>query len=552
MLDTIAVGLALASGVPLAGVLLALRTRGRSGAPVGQGRWIAPVVIALGLGQLVVALLRLGGPWPASGVNAGLGVALAGALVALGATLSRARTTSRTTSRSTSGHWSTPVLTPLPLHRTGKPAAADESREPPAQVQTVLPVTESRLTGLLFEGNADAIGSPLSTDPAEFDARLMHANRMQSIGRLAGGIAHDFNNLLTSILTSAEIAQEALPAEHNVTPDLLEIRRAGTRASELTRQLLAFARRDVSRPRVVDANALVGNLATMLRRLLGETITLRISLASELPLLYADPAQLEQVVVDLAVNARDAMPEGGELQLRTSRGLPVGRDGSQHRGTGVVLEVQDSGIGMSSEVRARLFEPFFTTKHPGRGTGLGLATCQAIVVAHNGEIDVASSPDSGSTFRVWLPATEEDDAPRQSGATTSTRATAGAAQQSILVVEDDADVRASTARALRRAGYEVLEAPDGNEALALLSARAIPVDLVVSDIVMPRMGGAAFIRALGERWPGVRVLFVSGYPGDSTDVRAVEALAIPVLEKPYTPSILLFEVRLRLDAARTS
>ncbi len=432
------------------------------------------------------------------------------------------------------------------------PVAAPELRAAEPREATTVPMSEARLSGLLFEGSADAIGSPLPTDPAEFDARLMHANRMQSIGRLAGGIAHDFNNLLTSILTSAEMAQEALPAEHNVTPDLQEIRRAGTRASELTRQLLAFARRDVSRPRVVDANSLVGNLATMLRRLLGETITLRISLASELPLLYADPAQLEQVLVNLAVNARDAMPEGGELQLRTSRGFPVGRGEGSDAGVGVVLEVQDNGLGMTSDVRSRLFEPFFTTKHPGRGTGLGLATCHAIVVAHGGEIDVESAPHSGSTFRVWLPATEEDDDARGASGIASTRAVAGGAQHSILVVEDDADVRALTVRALRRAGYEVLEAADGDDALALLSARVTPVDLVVSDIVMPRMGGAAFVRALGERWPSVRVLFVSGYPGDSPDVRAVEALAIPVLEKPYTPSILLFEVRLRLDAARTS
>jgi signal transduction histidine kinase/CheY-like chemotaxis protein len=548
MLDTIALGLALASGVPLVGVLLALRTEGRSLAPAGQQRWIAPTMLALGLGELFVALLRLAGALPVSATSVGLGVALAAALLVLGATLARPQARSRPTR----GQWTTPMLTRHHTHDASEPRAVAESRRETGNASSVLSVTESRLTGLLFEGSADAIGSPLPTDLAEFDARLMHANRMQSIGRLAGGIAHDFNNLLTSILTSAEIAQEALPAEHNVTPDLLEIRRAGTRASELTRQLLAFARRDVSRPRVVDANALVGNLATMLRRLLGETITLRISLASELPLLYADPAQLEQVVVNLAVNARDAMPAGGELQLRTSRGFPEGRGGHPDGGTGVVLEVQDNGVGMTSEVRERLFEPFFTTKHPGRGTGLGLATCHAIVVAHSGEIAVESTPDSGSTFRVWLPATEEDDDLRLAGSATSTRTAAGATQQSILVVEDDAAVRASTVRALRRAGYEVLEAPDGNEALSLLASRSVPVDLVVSDIVMPRMGGAAFIRALHERWPGVRVLFVSGYPGDSPDVRAVEALAIPVLEKPYTPSILLFEVRLRLDAARTT
>jgi CheY-like chemotaxis protein len=207
---------------------------------------------------------------------------------------------------------------------------------------------------------------------------------------------------------------------------------------------------------------------------------------------------------------------------------------------------------MSSEVRARLFEPFFTTKNPGRGTGLGLATCHAIVVSHGGEIEVESRPNEGSVFRVWLPPTDESEDARISSGSIATRAATSAPQQTILVVEDDADVRASATRALRRAGYHVLEAVDGENALATLVERDAPVDLVVSDVVMPRMGGVAFVRELGARWPAVPVLFISGYPGDSTDVRAVEAMGIPVLEKPFTPSILLFEVRLRLDTARSS
>ncbi len=549
MLDTVALGLALASCVPLAGIVLRVRSGRDAARPLHFARWLQPATTGLGFAQLCVGALRFVVSPSADRLTiAALQLTLAVALIALGLVVARWGTSpapdesmARRDTRADDGR-----------ERAGETVGETTSaraaeRSTPIQV----PVSDSRLSGLLFEGSADAIGSPLPTDPAEFDARLMHANRMQSIGRLAGGIAHDFNNLLTSILTSAEMAQEALPAEHNVTPDLLEIRRAGTRASELTRQLLAFARRDVSRPRIVDANALVGNLSTMLRRVLGETITLRISLASDLPLLHADPAQLEQVLVNLAVNARDAMPAGGELQLRTSRGYPARRGGGSAVATGVVLEVQDNGIGMAPDVRAHVFEPFFTTKHPGRGTGLGLATCHAIVVSHGGEIEVESTLHEGATFRVWLPATDEDEDARGATGMASTRATAATAQQSILVVEDDTDVRASTVRALRRAGYDVLEAGDGDEALALLAARATPVDLVVSDIVMPRMGGAAFVQALGERWPGVRVLFVSGYPGDSPDVRAVEALAIPVLEKPYTPSILLFEVRLRLEGARS-
>ncbi len=431
----------------------------------------------------------------------------------------------------------------LPVPQASVPTTSEMPS--PAQAGSA----DSRLVGLLLEGSADAIGTPLPADPAEFDARLMHANRMQSIGRLAGGIAHDFNNLLTSILTSAELAREALPDEHGVTPDLEEIRRAGTRASELTRQLLAFARRDVSRPRVIDANALVGNLSTMLRRLLGETIALRMSLGSDLPLLYADSSQLEQVIVNLAVNARDAMPDGGELLLRTSRGAPSRHGSGDAMPAGLVLEVQDSGLGMPPEVRDRLFEPFFTTKKPGRGTGLGLATCHAIVVAHGGEIEVDSRESAGTTFRIWLPATEEHEEGVSTPFFPSMPDTLPPSSRTILLVEDDADVRASTARALRRAGYEVLEAEDGEDALQQLAGRDAALDLIVADVVMPRMGGLELVQQLQRRWPRMRALYISGYPGDSSHIAEVQATGAHVLEKPYTPSILLFEVRLRLDAA---
>ena len=545
MLDTLVLGLVLASGVPLAGLLLRF-ARGASG--VAPSRWRRSLTLALytlGFAHGVLAIVR----WtmvPAGQVSGflplsvALGMALAATTALLGLLFSRATENVGGPRAHDHGDGSRMARA---VERT-LPGAEHVSAETEAR-----PVGESRLAGFLLEGNSEAIGASFPSDTAEFDARLRHANRMQSIGRLAGGIAHDFNNLLTSILTSAEMAQEALPAEHGVTPDLLEIRRAGTRASELTRQLLAFSRRDVSRPRVVDLNSLVGQLATMLRRLLGETISLRISLGSELPLLLADPAQLEQVIVNLVVNARDAMPGGGELQLRTMRGFAAGRTAAD--GTaGAVLEVQDTGLGMSADVKARAFEPFFTTKHPGRGTGLGLATCHAIVLAHGGEIDVASHPDEGSAFRVWLPPTEQRDDARDVGSHAAARSTAGSPQQTILVVEDDADVRMSTTRALRRGGYDVLEAVNGEDALARLTEHPNSVDLVVSDIVMPRLGGATFARQLAEQWPGVRLLFVSGSPGDSEDVRDIEMLGLPVLEKPYTSSILLFEVRLRLDATR--
>jgi two-component system cell cycle sensor histidine kinase/response regulator CckA len=306
----------------------------------------------------------------------------------------------------------------------------------------------------------------------------------------------------------------------------------------------------VIRPRVIDANSLVGNLATMLRRLLGETITLRISLGKDLPLLFADPAQLEQVIVNLAVNARDAMPRGGELQLRTYRGSALHLPAGQAPGSGVVLEVQDSGVGMSDAVRERLFEPFFTTKTPGRGTGLGLATCQSIVGSTGGEIVVDSLEGEGTTFRLWFPTTEELDEVRTPPVHEAHALAAGGAPQVILLVEDDADVRASTARVLRRAGYDVLDAADGEAALQLMASRTAPVDVVITDIVMPRVGGAELARRLRERWPDLHVLYMSGYPRDSTEVAEVELTGAHVLAKPYTPAILLFELRLRLDATR--
>ena len=537
LLDIVSLVSAAALGL-VAMVLMSLLARSvaRGGAGAIR-RWRTPLSLALiGLavlhGAAAIGRLFLGDSGAAATSLAWIGsLALGATAVALAVV-----TAPRRPSRASASGRLPPPLAVVPT-TAELPAAA-----PPSS-------TDSRLVGLLLEGSADAMGTPLPADPAEFDARLMHANRMQSIGRLAGGIAHDFNNLLTSILTSAELAREALPDEHGVTPDLEEIRRAGTRASELTRQLLAFARRDVSRPRVIDANALVGNLATMLRRLLGETITLRMSLGSDIPLIHADSAQLEQVIVNLAVNARDAMPEGGELLLRTYRGFPSRHGAGDARPLGVALEVRDSGLGMSPEVRDRLFEPFFTTKKPGRGTGLGLATCHAIVVAHGGEIDVESRQNEGSTFRIWLPAT---DAVEEGGATPafpSMPDTSPPSERTILLVEDDADVRGSTARALRRAGYEVIEAEDGLAALEQLAGREPALDLVIADVVMPRMGGLELVQRLQQRWPRVRTLFVSGYPVDSAHLAEVQAIGAHVLEKPYTPSILLFEVRLRLDAA---
>ena len=390
------------------------------------------------------------------------------------------------------------------------------------------------------------------TERDELQARLMHANKMESIGRLAGGIAHDFNNLLTGILTSTEMVKERIPADHDVVPDLTEILRAGARASELTRQLLAFARLDVSRPQVVDLNAMVTDLSSLLRRLLGESIALRITLGTDVSCVMADISQLEQVLMNLSVNARDAMPGGGELHIRTRPECPVPSslpEGGLSADGWVVLEVEDTGVGMGEEVLRRLFEPFFTTKSAGRGTGLGLATCYGIVTAHGGRIDVDSRPNDGARFRVLLPTTSEpkEEAPQRVRYDTPTVRRVG--RETILVVEDDIDVREVTARALRRSGYTVLEAADGLDALAILEQQGAAIALMITDIVLPHVSGAELAMRARPRWPRLQVLLTSGYPVDSLNLAEVERLGVPLLAKPYTSAILLFEVRLRLDGA---
>ncbi|MCC6927478.1 MAG: response regulator [Gemmatimonadaceae bacterium] len=549
LIETLALATTVTLGVVMGGLVAASRGRQEfTTAERYRVRAHSVVLVILGVAEVALAFVRGGRDASLDGEGALPQLTVAAALlVGVGAIAMSVWRWRSSASRA--------AVDPRPMLATNPPPAslhADvaSSTDRDAAAASLLPIDH-----LATPGSPATAGTPEGAlgegrDGTDFDVRLMHANRMQSIGRLAGGIAHDFNNLLTSILTSAEMAREALPDEHGIRPDLEEIRRAGTRASELTRQLLAFARRDVSRPRVIDVNMLVGSLATMLHRLLGETITLRISLGEALPLVLADPAQLEQVIVNLAVNARDAMVHGGELQLRTSRGEAQRHSAETAPLDGVVLEVQDSGIGMSEDVRVRLFEPFYTTKTPGRGTGLGLATCQAIVSAHGGEIAVDSALGAGSTFRVWLPATDVVDDSRATAEHPAPPPLPRDAPRTILLVEDDADVRGSTARALRRAGYAVLEAMDGEDALQLVASRPDTVDLILTDIVMPRMGGAELVRRLSAQCPEAHVIYMSGYPADSPEVAQVEALGLHVLEKPYTPAILLFEIRLKFDALR--
>jgi two-component system cell cycle sensor histidine kinase/response regulator CckA len=377
----------------------------------------------------------------------------------------------------------------------------------------------------------------------ELEEQIRQAQRMESIGRLAGGIAHDFNNLLTVIrgYTDLLLGREAHDPE--TRKDLREIHGAAQRAAELTRQLLAFGRRQLMRPRVLDLRALVSQTEQMLRRLIGEQIRLTVSLPEELGGVRADPVQLEQVLVNLAVNARDAMPEGGQLHI-SGRNLDV-EDPPQPEfaeippGRYVLLEMSDTGVGMEADTLARVFEPFFTTKEMGKGTGLGLATVYGIVRQSQGHIVAHSRPGHGSAFQVLLPCVAGTG---ETAATAEAKPTAPAVLYgSVLVAEDEAAVRQLICRALSKTGLEVLEASDGKAALELCRART--VDLLITDLVMPGIGGRELAMLARRLQPGVKVLFISGYaPGAGTPEEADDGGG-PLLQKPFSPERLLVETR---------
>ncbi len=381
------------------------------------------------------------------------------------------------------------------------------------------------------------------------ERQLADAQKLDSIGRLAGGVAHDLNNLLTVVLGCASTAQlpEATPAE--VQADLREIQQAGERAAALTRQLLAFARRQILASRRLDLNDVVTGVGAMLRRLIGADVELVTALAAAPCPVLADPGQLEQVLVNLAINARDAMPGGGTLRLETATvHLAQDLDGARPgvaAGAWVRLRVVDSGTGLSEEAARHLFEPFFTTKEKGKGTGLGLATCYGIVKQMGGHIWLDSEAGRGTAVEIHLPYSE-GRLERPSGDAEAARAPRGGGER-VLVVEDEPQVRALAARALADRGYQVLTAGDGEAALALL-AREPPVDLVLTDVVMPHMGGVDLAARLRERDPAPAVLFMSGYVDRASLGRSVLPEDAPFQLKPFTPAALATKVREVLDA----
>jgi len=391
------------------------------------------------------------------------------------------------------------------------------------------------------------------TERLRLEEQLRRAQKMEAVGRLAGGVAHDFNNILTAIIGSAELLIEDLPEGHEHRVDAEEIRRAAGRAADLTRQLLAFSRQQVLAPKVLDLNAIVRSVERMLRRLIGENIELRTALAGDLGAVRADPSQLEQVILNLAVNARDAMPHGGKLTIETAN---VELDEQYARdhvtagpGAHVLLAVSDTGSGMDEATRAHLFEPFFTTKEIGRGTGLGLATVYGVVKQSGGHIWVYSEPDHGATFKIYLPRVAEAPEPLAAAEPGGVRA-AARGSETILLVEDEQIVRSLARRVLTQQGYTVLEAPAGAEALAVSDAHAGEIHLLLTDVVMPGIGGRELARQLAERRPRARVLYLSGYSDDAIVRHGLLDPGTFFLQKPFTPQALTRKVRQVLDAGR--
>jgi PAS domain S-box-containing protein len=387
----------------------------------------------------------------------------------------------------------------------------------------------------------------LRKERRQLEEQFHQAQKMEAVGRLAGGVAHDFNNLLTVFHLSTRLMERRLHHEDPLWGHVQRIQDAGQRAAGLVRQLLAFSRREIVEPKVLDLNQVLGELDKMLRRLIGEDLELTLLLADDLAPVKIDPTQVEQVVVNLAVNARDAMPFGGKLTIETANVVLDAAYAAQHLevepGEYVLLAVSDDGVGMSEEVQARLFEPFFTTKEKGKGTGLGLATVFGIVKQNQGYIGVYSEPGQGTTFKIYLPRVAEDAPPPPRPPQATARGT-----ETLLLVEDEAQVRELTHDILQGQGYQVLAARDGVEALRVAEAHEGPIHLLLTDVVMPRMSGKGLADQLLRTRPEMRVLFTSGYTDNAIVHHGVLAEGIAFLSKPFELEAIARKVRDVLDA----
>ena len=380
------------------------------------------------------------------------------------------------------------------------------------------------------------------------EEQLRQAQKMEAVGQLAGGIAHDFNNLLTGILSYCDLLLDEVRTGDPIRSDVEQIRQAGQRAAGLTRQLLAFSRRQVLQPKVISLNTVLTELDGMVRRLAGEDVVVETEIDPGLWYVLADPGQLEQVVINLVVNARDAMPDGGRITVSTANRIYLpdtpDRPAGVRPGAYVTLGLSDTGVGMDPELLTRIFEPFFTTKEPGKGTGLGLSTVYGIVQQSGGHIAVRSAPGEGATFTVLLP--------RHTGAEAAApprldRRRLPGGTEILLLVEDEAAVRSSARRLLERNGYTVLEARHGGDALRIAEESERPIDLVLTDLVMPEMGGRELVERLRAHRPGLKVVFMSGYTEKAIAVDGVMPPHTGFVEKPFTVEQLMRRVREILD-----
>ena len=400
--------------------------------------------------------------------------------------------------------------------------------------------------GTLVGGLATVVDT---TARRQTEEALRHAQKMEAVGVLAGGVAHDFNNLLTVINGFADLLRAQLDDGDARAAYLEEIRKAGERAASLTGHLLAFSRRQILQPKVVDLNEVVRDMGALLRRLIGEDIEFRTSMAADLALVHADPGQLGQVLLNLAANSRDAMPTGGLLTIETenfeieraARGFPE----TLAPGRYVRLAVSDTGRGMDAATRARVFEPFFTTKEPGKGTGLGLSTVYGIVKQSGGDVTVYSEPGRGTTLKVYLPC-YQGAAPREALEEPSPEPPGGS--ETVLLVEDEPGVANLVRNVLSTAGYRVLSATDPAVARAIAEEGPEAIDLLLTDVVMPGMGGRELAEELGPRRPEMRVLYMSGYTPDVAVRHGVSEATVGFVQKPVSPTALLWRVREALDA----
>ena len=427
-----------------------------------------------------------------------------------------------------------------------------ESGETETQEEVLTAAGETRTYLATKSPYRDAAGTLLGvmgisrdiTDRKRLERQFLQSQKMEAVGQLAGGVAHDFNNLLTIISGYSEILLSTLPSDDPTRASVRAIGEAGERAAGLTRQLLAFSRQSVLEPKVLDLNAVVRETGNMLRRIIGENILLTTVLDPNLGRVKVDPGQMEQVLMNLAVNARDAMPRGGTITIETGNVERDDNDGDDSRpGRHVLLTVSDTGCGMTPDVKARIFEPFFTTKGVGKGTGLGLAMVFGVVKQSGGRIDVVSEPNFGTSFRISLPAVAE---PVSSPETHDGDLVVGGTE-TILLVEDDDGVRELALLVLQSRGYNVLVAGDGTDAIRVIETHRRPIDLLVTDVVMPGMDGRDLADALRPRFPRMKILFSSGYTDDTIVRHGVLHEAIAFLQKPYSPFSLAKKVRDVLD-----